>query len=119
MKEQNKLSNAPIVMAEDYWANTHFSIARYYGQIKVFGYVYVIVNKHGVTIFELSDEKSEHFVGKGNKAIEPGEPADLCRTDWVPIYRALGREAFIEYIREQRTLQEATIYVKQLKSKGT
>ena len=51
--ENKKTSNAPIAMAEDYWANTHFSIARYYGGIKAFGYEYEIVNKEGVTAFVL------------------------------------------------------------------
>jgi hypothetical protein len=34
------------------------------------------------------------------KAIMPGEPADLCRVDFVPIYRQLGREKFLEFLRE-------------------
>lgn len=112
---ESKKSNAPIVMAEDYWANSHFSVARYYGGIKAFGHEYQIVNKHGITIFELSDETSEHYVGKENQAIEPGEPADLCRIDWIPIYKALGRDAFFEYLNQNRTLEEAKKYVKTMK----
>ena len=102
-------------MAEDYWANSHFSIARHYGGIKAFGYEYNIVNKHGITIFELSDPKSKHYVGDKNMAIEPGEPADLCRVDWIPIYRALGRDAFMEYLKQDRTLEEANEYIRSLK----
>ena len=112
---ENKKSNAPICMAEDYWANSMFSVARYWGGIEAFGHKYHIVNKEGITIFELSDPTGKHYVGDNNKAIEPGEPADLCRVDWIPIYKALGREAFIEYLKQNRTLEEAKEYVKSLK----
>ena len=113
--ENKKRSNAPICMAESYWANSHFSIARYSGGIKAFGHEYEIVNKDGVTLLELSSPMGKYYVGDGNKAIEPGEPADLCRVDWIPIYKALGREAFLEYLKENRTLEEAKKYVKELK----
>lgn len=86
-----------IVMAESYWANTHFSIARYYGRISVDGFDYVIVDKRGKTVFECSIEAARD--GR-EKAIAPGEPADLCRVDFVPIYRKLGREQFLKFIQE-------------------
>lgn len=85
-----------IVMAESYWVNTHFSIARYYGRISVDGHEYVIVDKRGHDIFECSREAQK--AGR-EKAIEPGEPADLCRTDFVPIYRKLGREKFLQFLK--------------------
>lgn len=112
---ESKKSSAPIVMAEEYWANSYFSVARYYGGINAFGREYQIVNKHGITIFELSDETSEHYVGKDNQAIEPGEPADLCRVDWIPVYRALGRDAFLEYLKKNPNLEEAKEYIKTVK----
>lgn len=34
---------APICMTEEFWANSQFSIARCYGQIKVGNHTYVIV----------------------------------------------------------------------------
>ena len=34
------------------------------------------------------------------KAIEPGAPADLCRVEFVPIYRKLGRECFMAFCKE-------------------
>ena len=86
-----------IVMTEQYWANSQFSIARYYGRIRVGNHEYVIVNKDGKDIFQLSAEAQKH--GR-EKAIEPGEPADLCRTDFVPIYRKLGRERFLEFLKQ-------------------
>lgn len=86
-----------IVMTEQYWANSMFSIARYYGKISVGGFDYVIVDKRGHDIFECSIEAEK--AGR-EKAIEPGEPCDLCRVDFVPIYRKLGREQFLKFIRE-------------------
>lgn len=86
-----------IVMAEDAWANCQLSIARYYGMVKYNGHEYVIVDKRGHDIFECSAEAGKE--GR-KKAIEPGEPADLCRTDFVPIYRKLGREEFLRFLKE-------------------
>lgn len=86
-----------IVMTESYWANTYLSVARYSGRIAVDGHIYVIVDKRGHDIFECSFEAQK--AGR-EKAIEPGEPADLCRTDFVPIYRKLGREQFLKFIQE-------------------
>lgn len=99
-------------MAEGYWANTYLSVARYSGGVSFNGDEYVIVNKDGITLFELSDPRGPHYVGDSNKAIAAGEPADLCIREWVPVYRALGREAFIEYLKEERTLKEALEYIK-------
>lgn len=87
-------------MTEEYWANSPFSIARYSGSIRAFDHIFTIVNKEGKTIFELSEEAH----GKGETyAIEPGEPCDLCRVDFIPLYRKLGRERFIEIVKENKT----------------
>lgn len=86
-----------IVMAEEYWANSMLSIARYYGKIAVDGFDYVVVDKRGHDIFECSREAEK--AGR-EKAIEPGEPCDLCRVDFVPIYRKLGRDQFLKFIQE-------------------
>ena len=48
--------NLPIAMAEEYWADSHFSIARYYGRIQFNNNLYIIVDKRGHTIFECSIE---------------------------------------------------------------
>lgn len=82
-------------MAESFWANSMLSIARYSGEIKFKGSLYVIVDKRGHDIFECSKEAQQ--AGR-TKAIEPGEPADLCRKDFVPIYRKLGREKFLQFL---------------------
>lgn len=95
-----------VIMTEEYWANSHFSIARYYGEIKVNGDVYKIVNKEGVTLEELSNPRSKHYA-KSGMAIQPGEPADLVRSDWIPIYRKLGRNKTIELVKNGIDLKEA------------
>lgn len=96
-----------IVIAESYWANSQLSIARYTGRITLDGHQFVIVDKRGHDIFECSIEAQK---ASRQKAIEPGEPADLCRTDFVPIYRKLGREKFLQFLTENpdiKTVKEA------------
>ncbi len=85
----------PLVMTEEYWRNSPFSIARFYGQVEINGAEYVIVDKTGRDIFELSEIAEKE--GR-QKAIEPGEPCDLCRVDIVPLYRALGRERVLKIL---------------------
>ena len=94
-------------MTEEYWADSHFSIARYYGQIQINGKYYIIVNKQGTTIFELSNPNSPHYVGDDKMAIPPGEPADLVLVQWVPIYKALGRDKTIELVKNNVSLEDA------------
>lgn len=96
-----------IVIAESYWANSQLSIARYTGRITLDGHQFVIVDKRGHDIYECSIEAQ---MARRQKAIEPGEPADLCRTDFVPIYRELGREKFLQFLTENtdiKTVKEA------------
>ena len=90
--------NSPIAMTEEYWANSHFSIARYYGSIQFNNNIYIIVDKRGHTIFECSVEAEK--LGK-EKAIDPGEPADLVMAQYIPIYRKLGREKFLNWLRDE------------------
>ena len=110
---------AAILMEEGYWRNSQFSIAKYYGEIevKIGGEKirYVIVNKEGKDIFECSSEAQK--AGR-DKAIEPGEPADLVDKRYVPVYRKMGRKAFIEMIEEfndltpKMAMDLAKLYVK-------
>lgn len=101
-----------VIMTEEYWANSHLSIARYYGEIKMNGNEYKIVNKDGVTLEELSNPSSKHYVGDG-MAIPPGEPADLVRKDWIPVYRKIGRDRTIELVKNGTTLKEAKKILKE------
>ena len=110
---------AAILMEEEYWRSSQFSIARFYGRInvKIGGETieYVIVNKEGKDIFECSLEAQK--AGR-DKAIEPGEPADLVDKRYVPVYRKMGRKAFIEMIEEfndltpKMAMDLAKLYVK-------
>ena len=111
---------AAILMEEEYWRNSQFSIAKYYGviEVKIGGEKirYVIVNKEGKDIFECSLEAEK--AGR-DKAIEPCEPADLVDKRYVSAYRKMGRKAFIKMIEEQEELTPelanklAESYVKQ------
>jgi hypothetical protein len=88
-------------MAEEYWANSQLSIVRYTGQMKMNGVTYIICNKEGKDIFQCSLEAEKE--GR-EKAIEPGEPCDLIDERYLPVYRKLGREKFIELIKEHQDL---------------
>lgn len=96
---------AAILMEEGYWRNSQFSIARFYGAINVKigneNIEYIIVNKEGKDIYECSIEAEK--AGR-EKAIEPGEPADLVDKRYIPAYRLMGRKAFIEMIEEHQRL---------------
>ena len=94
-----------ILMTEEYWANTQLSIARYYGGIKLNGVEYKIVNKEGITLEQLSDPKSKHYVRDG-MAIKPGEPGDLVAKEWIPIYMELGRDKLIGLLEKDTPLEE-------------
>ena len=89
-------------MTEEYWANSQFSIARYYGSINVGGHRFVIVDKKGRDIFELSAIAEKE--GR-EKAIEPGEPCDLIREDFIPLYKKHGRDKFIEVLKAHPELE--------------
>lgn len=104
-------------MSEEFWSNSQLSIARHYGQIKLGEHSYVIVNKEGKDIFECSDEADRE--GR-DKAIPAGEPADLCRTDFVKFYRKLGRDAFLQVLKDNQYASDKKlieIYKETIKSK--
>lgn len=105
------MSNAPLLMTEEFWANSQLSIARYYGEIIFCGRKYIIVDKHGRDIYELSAIAERE--GR-DKAIEPGEPADLVLATLRFAYRKLGRERIIALIKEVKTEEE----IKALLKKG-
>ena len=86
-------------MAEEFWINTQLSVVRHYGHVSFRGHVYVIVNKEGKDIFECSIEAEKD---DRETAIEPGEPADLCRRDFIKYYRKLGRDRFLEVLKDNR-----------------
>ena len=103
------MSNAPLLMTEEFWANSQLSIARYYGEIIFGGRKYIIVDKHGRDIYELSAIANRD--GR-DKAIEPGEPADLILSTLRFAYRKLGRERIIALITDGKTEEEIKALVK-------
>ena len=66
------------------------------------GVRYVIVDKTGRDIFELSALAEKE--GR-EKAIEPGEPCDLIREDFIPLYKKHGRDKFIEVLKAHPELE--------------
>ena len=86
-------------MTEEFWANSQLSVARYYGRIQVFGHEYWIVDKKGRDLFECSAIADKE--GR-EKAIEPGEPCDLIREDFIKVYKDLGRDKFLELLQLNR-----------------
>lgn len=94
-------------MTEEYWANSQFSVVRYTGSMKWNGVAYIICNKEGKDIFQCSIEAEK--AGR-EKAIEPGEPCDLIDQRYLPVYRKLGREKFIELIKEHQDLTPETAF---------
>lgn len=103
------MSIAPILMTEEFWANSQLSIARYYGEIIFCGRKYIIVDKHGRDIYECSAIAERE--GR-EKAIEPGEPADLILATLRFAYRKLGRDRIIELIKHGKTEEEIKKLVK-------
>ena len=90
-------NDIPICMAEEYWANSYFSIVRHYGRITIGRDEYIVVNKDGLDVFALSTIAER--TGK-EKAIEPGEPCDLVREDFVKYYKKLKRDRFLAILKE-------------------
>lgn len=103
------MSNAPLLMTEEFWANSQLSIARYYGEIIFCGRKYIIVDKLGRDLFECSAIADKE--GR-EKAIEPGEPADLILSTLRFAYRKLGRERIISLIKDMKTEAEIKAMVK-------
>lgn len=103
------MSNAPLLMTDEFWANSQLSIVRYYGEIIFNGRKYIIVDKNGRDIYECSAIAERE--GR-EKAIEPGEPADLILSTLRFAYRKLGRDRIIELIKQGKTEEEIKAMVK-------
>lgn len=110
MNEKRTTDNYPLLMTEEFWVNSPLSVARHYGRIKLQGREYIICDKTGRDIFQLS--AIAHRQGK-EKAIEPGEPADLVLKSLLPSYRKLGRDRIIALIKEGKTEKEIKAIARQ------
>ena len=99
-------NNAPICMTEEFWANSQLSIVRYYGRIQYNGHTFWILDKKGRDLWECTNIANKE--GR-EKAIEPGEPADLVRQDFRMVYRELGRDKFLELLQLNRLHSDGEI----------
>lgn len=90
----------PICMTEEFWIDSQLSIARFYGRVKFGGHEYYIVDKLGRDLWECSMAADR---AGSDKAIPAGEPADLVRKDFIPYYRKLGRDKFLEVLKANPT----------------
>ena len=97
-------NNAPICITKEFWANSQLSIAR--GRINFNGNEYWILDKKGRDLFECSAIADKD--GR-TKAIEPGEPADLVRQDFLKVYRELGRDRFLQILKYSHDLSDDAI----------
>lgn len=97
------MNNTTLLMTKEFWENSLLSTARYYGDITYNGRKYVIVDKYGRDLWECTAIAKRE--GR-QKAIDPGEPADLILATLQMAYRNLGRERIIELIKEGKTEAE-------------
>ena len=77
---------APILMTEQFWGTSQLSVARLTGRVRIWGHEYSIFDRFGRTLFEAS--------------IPAGASADLVRNDFIPQYRRLGREKFLDLLNQ-------------------
>lgn len=96
----------PILITENYWRNSHLSIVRHYGSVNFCENEFTIVDKEGLTVFEASAKAEKE--GR-QMAIEPGEPCDLVRNDFIPFYKKLGRQKFLEILQDNLQTTESKL----------
>ena len=90
------MSRIAIWMPEEVWINSQLSLARFSGGATIGRHRYIIVDKHGRDLYEASMAKDR---AGSDKAIPPGEPADLLRQDFQKYYKKLGRDKFLEILK--------------------
>ena len=87
--------------------NSQFSIARYYGALRISNYTYIIVDKFGRDLAECTALANKE--GR-DKAIEPGEPADLIWDGLQKDYKRLGRDTILRLLKEGKSFEEIHLY---------
>lgn len=87
----------PLLMTEEYWANSQLSVARYSGGIRMNGADYIIVDEQGRDIYECSAIATRE--GRSH-AIDPGAPADLIWRNLQPHYRTIGRDRILTMLKD-------------------
>ena len=109
--KRKQQDNSPLVITQEVWMNGYLSVARHYGRVNVYGHDYWIVDKFGRDVYECT-----HLANKygWDKAIPAGEPADLCRRDFMKTYRKLGRDKVIELLKQGKSKEEIDEYAKSI-----
>lgn len=84
-----------ILLTKEAWMSSYFSVAKFSGGITVTGdggkeREFFVVNKEGKTLMQVG--------------IPAGEPADLVDNEFIPLYKKLGREKFIEIVKDNPLL---------------
>lgn len=84
-----------ILLTKEAWMSSCFSVAKFSGGITVTGEggkerEFFVVNKEGKTLMQVG--------------IPAGEPADLVDKEFIPLYKKLGREKFIEIVKDNSLL---------------
>lgn len=79
-----------ILLTKEAWMSSCFSVAKFSGGITVTGEggkqrTLLVVNKEGKDLTQVG--------------IPAGEPADLVDKEFIPLYKKLGREKFIEIVK--------------------
>lgn len=105
MEEKGKKKNdgdvMPLLMMKEFWMNTHFSIARHTGGVKINGKDYIVVDKFGRSLYETS--------------IPAGATADLIYVGLRKSYKKLGREVILDALDKGKTLTEIKAMKKPVK----
>lgn len=70
-----------IMMAKEFWLNSQFSIARFYGGIHINGTRYILM----------------------------GSEQDLVNNDFVKYYRKLGRDRFIQVLEQHKYASKTSV----------
>lgn len=90
----------PVCMAEECWANSQLSVVRHFGVRQFKDTDSLFVYDDIMMSIEIYLTKSKHYA-KNGMAIPAGEPCDLILADFQPYYRSLGRDAFLEVLKEK------------------
>ena len=51
-----------IIIEEGGWVNSYLSVVRYTGSVKFGDLAWTLVNKNGISLFDLSNPRSKHYV---------------------------------------------------------
>lgn len=108
------MSKLAIIYTEEQWKNSPLSIVRHYGRTSINNINYVIVNKEGKDIFQLSVEAQKE---DRTFAIPPGEPCDLIDTRYIHAYKHFGRDSFINMVANGYDLEKFNQTIKNEKKK--